>query len=124
MRVLSFNEPYISFNVQNLIYASNAFDLDEQIENILKDFPDEEKSYLKHTAILTIMELTLIDKKKRINMSTQDVYKKLFKKRHKFLLKNYNEDKCKEIFLAQTYLFVKYCKNDPDDVFNVFGLRT
>ena len=37
MRVLSFNEPYISFNVQNLIYASNAFDLDEQIENILKE---------------------------------------------------------------------------------------
>ena len=118
---MNFEKPYIE-NIQKLLDSLTDSEINKTISETMNRFEKHDQEWIEKTYGLISMKLTLIDKKKRVKMTTNNVYKELLEEREG-VKKLFKKNQLKDIFLIQTYFFVLYCKMYPQDALNVFGLK-
>ena len=116
------NEQYLNI-IQNLVNTNTKEKLQEKWSKIVREFEDYEITFIQNTAKVFLMDLVNLQSDiKRQDYSKQDVFVKCIKNRHG-KEKVFNKEKdLEKIFDAYTVHFAIYCKDQPQDVKNVFGI--
>ena len=115
------SELYIDI-IQNLIDTNNKEDLKKKWSKIGDKFDDIHQTYIRNTAMPFILRLIHLqngfEKKKFTKNQAFDICKMNNKKIFN------NEGDLKKVFDAYTIHFAIYCKENPQDVKNVFGITS
>ncbi len=120
---MEYNRPYISV-IQEYIDSLPGVTIAKLRLEILNKFDKNIQVFITNTAAAFLMDLvSLKTKNKNIkDILTSEVFEKCVKKR-KEVKKLFTDDELEDVFAVYTYHFVLYCKTDPQDVFNVFGIK-
>ena len=113
------SEIYIDI-IQNLIDTNNEEDLKEKWSKLVDKFDDIHQTYIRNTAMPFILKLIDLqngfEKKKFTKNQAYDICKTINKEIFD------NEGDLKKVFDAYKIRFAIYCKENPQDVENVFGI--
>ncbi len=115
------NEQYLNI-IQNLVNTNTKQNLQEKWLKIVREFEDHEITFIRNTSTVFLMDLINLQSDiKRQDYSKQDVFEKCIKNRHG-KEEVFNKEDLEKIFNAYTMHFAIYCKEQPQDVKNVFGI--
>lgn len=115
------NEQYLNI-IQNLVNTNTQQNLQEKWLKIVKEFEDHEITFIQNYAKVFLMDLVNLQYDiKRQDYSKQDVFEKCIKNRLEEE-EVFNKEDLEKIFEAFTIHFALYCKEQPQDVKNVFGI--
>ena len=116
------NEQYLNI-IQNLVNTNTKENLQERWLKIVREFEDYNITFIQNTAKIFLMDLVNLQIDiKRQDYSKQDVFEKCIKNRKSYKEVFNKEEDLEKIFEAFTIHFAVYCKEEPQDVKNVFGI--
>ena len=107
-------EPYIDI-IQNLVDTNTKEELEKKWSKIVDKFDDINQDYIKNTT--TPFILLLMDFEKGF---TKDLALDICKARNKEIFKK--EGDLKKVFEAYTIQFAIFCKENPQNVKDYFGI--
>ena len=108
-------------NIQNLVDTNTKKDLKKKLSKIVSKFDDIEQSFIKNTATAFFMSLVNLQDGFNNKDFTTDLAFEICKRKELKEIFN-NEEDIKKVFEAYTIHFALYCKEEPQDVENVFGI--
>ena len=121
--VMDYNKPYLSI-IQEHIDSLPGETIAKLRLDTLKKFDEDIQVFITNTSAVFLMDLiTLKTGDKNIkDILTREVFEKCVKKREE-TKKLFTDSELEDVFAVYSYQFMLHCKNDPQDVFNVFGIK-
>ena len=121
--VMDYNKPYLSI-IQEHIDSHPGETIAKLRLDILKKFDEDIQVFITNTSAVFLMDLISLktgDKNIK-DILTREVFEKCVKKREE-TKKLFTDSELEDVFAVYTYQFMLHCKSDPQDVFNVFGIK-
>ncbi len=120
---MDYNKPYLNI-IQQEIVSLGGETIAKLRLDILKKFDENNQRFITNTTSVFLMELTLLktgDKNIK-DILTREVFEKCVKKKEE-MKELFTDSELEDIFAIYTYHFMLYCIDQPQDVFNVFGIK-